>query len=137
MEEIRQNLLDISSGMASGKIESLRELRKLVVDLDLTKEAFNSDSTLFFVLYISKKLIGDVWKNLGTDSSFEFDEEKLTEFTISFGEVLHGLVSDGAQIQLIIDRLGKMTKWLYEYFARISSNPNLVFKGEKNERAKL
>jgi hypothetical protein len=136
MEKFRENLLETAKRMANKEIGSLRELRKMVVDQDLTKAASTADDKLFLALYLSKKLTGDVWANLFTDASFEFDEEKIQDFKVWLGEAVQGILSDeGLEAQLLADRLGKMTKFLYSLFYDISQNPSLVIKGERHESA--
>ena len=55
------------------------------MDLDLPEEASKVDDALFLALYLGKRLTGDVWENLATDASFDFDEDQLKTFVISFG----------------------------------------------------
>lgn len=132
MERIRGELLEIASRMVNKEIESLRELRKKVVDLDLTRKAPEVDNALFLALYMSKKLTGEVWENLFTDASFEFPEKKLEDFTIWLGEALQGILSYEFESQIIASRLGNLTRWLYDYFFQISLNPGLVNKGGRS-----
>ena len=99
------------------------------MDLDLTKIAPNVNTSLFTALYLSKMLTGDVWENLATDASFEFDEEKLTDFTMRFGNILQDTLAENTKNRSIVNRTGEILKWLYEYFANISQNPDLVHKG--------
>lgn len=133
MEKIRENLLETARRMANKEIGSLRELRKMVVDQDLTKAAAIADDKLFLALYLSKKITGDVWANLFTDASFEFDEEKIQDFKVWLGEAVRGILSEGSETQLIDDRLGKLTRFLYGLFYEISQKPGLVIKGERHE----
>lgn len=129
MKKMRLRITEIAKGMAAGETESLRELREFVVDLDLTKIAPNVNTSLFTALYLSKMLTGDVWENLATDASFEFDEEKLTDFTMRFGNILQDTLAENTKNRSIVNRTGEILKWLYEYFANISQNPDLVHKG--------
>ena len=131
MEKTHQTLLNIAKDMASGDIEGLRKLRTMVVDLDLTKE-ISDDYHVFTVLYLSKKLTGDVWENLATDASFDFDEEQLKEFTIGFGSILLDMLTKNAKILLNMDKLSEPIKLLYTYFAKISADPNIVQRGGGN-----
>jgi hypothetical protein len=131
---MRSELLRISKGMAEGDTKCLHELRKLVVDLDLTERAPEADNTLFLALYISKRLTLDVWENLATDASFDFERETLKPFVVLLGASLQGILLNGTEPKLIFDNLGNSTRWLFNHFYEISMNPRKVGKGgEKNE----
>lgn len=130
MGKSREDLLDIVRRMAEGEVEGLRDLRREIVDLDLPEEASSADNALFLALYLAKRLTGDVWENLATDASFDFDEDKLKHFTISWGEALQTILSEDTGNQTIVNKLGDLTRCLYGYFYKISHNPGLVKKGE-------
>lgn len=130
MEHSREDLLSIAGRMAKGEVEGLRDLRREIVDLDLPNEASNPDDGLFLALYLAKRITGDVWENLATDASFDFNEDKLSRFTISFGEALQTILSRDTGNHDIVNKLGDLTRCLYGYFYRISHNPGLVKKGE-------
>jgi hypothetical protein len=131
MENIREELMGIAKRMSNSEIEALRDLRSEVVDLDLPGEAQRADNALFLALYLAKRLTGDVWENLATDASFDFDEDKLKPFTISLGDALQIILSDDPGNHTIVNKLGDLTQCLYGYFYRISHNPGLIKKGEK------
>lgn len=126
---MRSELLRISKCMAEGDTKYLHELRKLVVDLDLTETAPEANNTLFLALYISKRLTLDVWENLATDASFDFYRETLKSFVVFFGESLQGILLNGTEPKLIFDNLGKSTRWLFNHFYEISMNPEKIGKG--------
>ena len=130
MENSREDLLNIAGRMAKGEVEALRDLRRDIVDLDLPNKASNPDNALFLALYLAKRITGDVWENLATDASFDFNEGKLETFTISFGEALQTILSRDTGNHNIVNNLGDLTRCLYEYFYKISLNPGLVRKGE-------
>lgn len=130
MENSREDLLNIAGRMAKGEVEALRDLRREIVDLDLPNEASNPDNALFLALYLAKRITGDVWENLATDASFDFNEGKLETFTISFGEAIQTILSRDTGNHDIVNNLGDLTRCLYGYFYRISHNPGLVKKGE-------
>ncbi|MEW6660113.1 MAG: hypothetical protein AB1424_15765 [Thermodesulfobacteriota bacterium] len=132
MEKSREDLLNIARRMANGEVEGLCDLRGEIVDLDLPYEASIPDNVLFLALYLAKRITGDVWENLATDASFDFDEDKfLKAFTTSFGEALQTILSDDPANHTIVNKLGDLTRCLYGYFYKISLNPGLVKKGEK------
>jgi hypothetical protein len=126
MGKSREDLLDIVGRMANGDLEGLRDLRKEIVDLDLPDEASSADNALFLALYLAKRLTGDVWENLATDASFDFDEEKLKPFAISLGEAIKAILSAEAGNDKIVNKLGELARCLYGYFYKISYNPSLV-----------
>jgi len=131
MGKSREDLLKIARRMANGEVEGLRDLRREIVDLDLPDEASSTDDALFLALYFAKRLTGDVWENLATDASFDLPrEDKLERFTISFGEAIQIIFSEGNANQSIVNKLGDLTRCLYGYFYKISHNPDLVRKGE-------
>ncbi len=130
MEKMREELLEIAGRMANKEAEGLRDLRKKIVDRDLPEEASKVDDALFLALYLAKRLTGDVWENLATDASFDFDEDKLKPFTISLGEVLQTILSEDTGNQTIVNKLGDLTRCLYGYFYKISLDPGLARKGE-------
>lgn len=129
MKTTRQELLRIAQGMADRDIGCLRQLRTLVVDMDLTEEASICDSALFLALYLAKRLTGDVWENLATDASFDFNEEDLIPFITPLGEALQAILSENRKNDQIVEKLGELTQWLYAYFYAISQNPGRVQKG--------
>lgn len=129
----RPELLEIAKGMASGNVKYLHDLRKEVVDLDLTTEATKVDKAIFLSYYFSKKLTEDIWENLATDASFEFNEDKLSSFTAHFGEILIDVLAGEEEIQSVTERLGELARWLYLYFHKISLDPSLIGKGGQNE----
>jgi hypothetical protein len=131
MEKTREELMEIARRMSNSEIEALRDLRRKVVDLDLPDEAARVDNALFLALYLAKRLTGDVWENLATDASFDFDEDTLKRFTISLGEAIQNILSDDAGNHKIVNQFGDLTRCLYGYFYKISHNPGLVKKGEK------
>ena len=130
MENSREDLLNIAGRMAKGEVEALRDLRREIVDLDLPNEASNPDNALFLALYLAKRITGDVWENLATDASFDFDEDKLKPFTISLGEALQTILSEDGGNHTVVNKLGDLTRCLYGYFYKISHKPGLVKKGE-------
>jgi len=131
MEKIREELMEIARRMSNSEIEALRDLRREVVDLDLPEEASRTDNALFLALYLAKRLTGDVWENLATDASFDFNENQLTPFTISLGEAIQTILSDDTGNHEIVNKFGELTRCLYGYFYKISLDPGLVRKGEK------
>lgn len=122
--------MDIAKRMSNSEIEALRDLRREIVDIDLPNEASDADNALFLALYLAKRLTGDVWENLATDASFDFDEDKLKPFTISLGEALQTILSEDTGNHTIVNKLGDLTRCLYGYFYKISHKPGLVKKGE-------
>ena len=134
---MRSELIKISKCMAEGNTNCLHELRKLVVDLDLTERAPEADNALFLALYISKRLTLDVWENLATDASFDFYRENLKPFVVLLGKSLQGILLNGTDHKLIFDNLGESTRWLFNHFYEISMKPEIVGKGEeKNEHTR-
>ena len=129
MKRTRQALIEIAGAMAEGQIERLRDLRKMVVDFDLTRAASDSDASLFTALYLAKRLTADVWENLATDASFEFDEAQLNSFAVGFGGVLQDIMSEGTKNHLLVNSLGETAIQLYQYFAEISADPSRFQKG--------
>jgi len=125
----REELFEMANRMTNGEIESLRQLRKKVVDLDLTQLSTKIEDTLFGAIFFSKKITGDIWANLFTDASFEFDEQKLREFTISFGKTLKDMLSDGVENKSLASQLGNLACRLYKYFYECSSNPRHLTEG--------
>ncbi|MBZ5529748.1 MAG: hypothetical protein LAN71_17865 [Acidobacteriia bacterium] len=125
----REELFEMANRMTNGEIESLRKLRKTVVDLDLTQLSPKIEDTLFGAIFFSKKITGDIWANLFTDASFEFDEQKLKEFTISFGETLKVMLSDGVDNKSLSFQLGNLACRLYKYFYECSINPGHLTEG--------
>ena len=125
----------IADKMAEGETRYLRELRKLVVDLDLPQMARKIDIKLFTALFFSKLFIAEIWENLATDASFDFnaDEDRLKKLTIELGGVLQDIFSDNFTDSLISFRMGKIIKGLYGYFQEISDNPKIVFTGDGYE----
>ncbi|MBU1168700.1 MAG: hypothetical protein KKD44_03960 [Proteobacteria bacterium] len=139
MTDKREEFSKIAKKMAAGDVEGLFSLRSLVVDLRLSKNAAKLDDPMHFLaIYLSKKIISDVWENLATDASFDFDLEKLQDFAKQFGEILINLliVKDVKQNEY---RLGETVKWLFKYFSEISADPIIVFKkkGENNGHYKI
>lgn len=125
----REELFEMANHMTNGEIESLRKLRKKVVDLDLTQLSPKIEDKLFGAIFFSKKITGDIWANLFTDASFEFDEQKLKEFTISFGETLKVMLSDGGDNKSLASQLGNLACRLYKYFHECSSSPRHLTEG--------
>ncbi len=133
----RDIILGILGEMTGGEVEGFRNLRKLVVDLNLTEVVENTGDSLFLTLYLAKKLTADAWENLATDASFNLNEEDLEDFTRNLGKVLSNLLEDAEGPQFITG-LADTVKWLYKYFYEISSNPEKVLKqGRGNGIAKL
>lgn len=122
--------MDIVGRMAKGEVEALRDLRREIVDLDLPNQSLSPDNALFLAIYLAKRITGDVWENLATDASFDFNEDILKTFTISLGEALQTILSDDPANHTITNKLGELTRCLYEYFHKISLNPGRVKKGE-------
>ncbi len=116
MERIREEILEIAGRMANEEVQGLCDLRKKIVDLDLPEEASKVDDALFLALYLGKRLTGDVWENLATDASFDFDEDQLKTFVISSGEALQSILSNDTGDHIIINKLGELTRCLYGYF---------------------
>ena len=125
----REELLEMANRMTNGEIESLRKLREKVVDIDLTQLAPKIEDTLFGAIFFCKKITGDIWANLFTDASFEFDEKKLKEFTISFGETLKIMLSNGVDNKPLSSQLGSLACRLYKYFYECSSKPGHLTEG--------
>jgi hypothetical protein len=126
----REELMGIARRMSNSETGALQDLRREIVDLPLPDEASSADNALFLALYLAKRLTGDVWENLATDASFDFDEGKLKTFTISLGEAIQTILSDDTGNHGIVNKLGELTLCLYGYFHKISHNPGLVKKGE-------
>lgn len=135
---MRNELIKIANSMVEGQAGYLFKLRELVVDLDLTAEASKEDIPLFLALYLSKKLTSDVWENLATDASFNFSEDTLSPFTISFGEMLSEILNKRTSELTTFNKLGETAKCLYGFFARISEDPSLILtKGGQHGSSKF
>jgi len=117
----------------NGQVEYLRKLRKLVVGKDLTEFACNHNLKLFAALFFSTLITTEIWENLATDASFDYDEEaeRLRQITKSFGCFLQDIFAHDMDSSSPVFKFAEILKNLYSYFKEISDNPELVYKGDK------
>lgn len=109
----KEKLTDIASRLKEGNIDALYELRKKVVDIELP-ELYNSklDQRTLLVLYISKKILADVWRNLATDTEFDFPEKNLRSFSMQFGSFINTAMNKDSEGRA----LECLTKCIDEYY---------------------
>ncbi|MGA2625482.1 MAG: hypothetical protein ABSF63_00285 [Candidatus Bathyarchaeia archaeon] len=73
IEELITTLPQMLNDLEGPKsLEALGTLRGKVVDLDLVEASLQVDSRTLSVLYLLKRLLHDIYGNLGTDASFAF-----------------------------------------------------------------
>jgi len=68
--QLLEDLSDVSEQLVSGDVAGLRAVRRRVGDVDLPSVFEGSEESALGVIYILKRLINDIWANLGTDASF-------------------------------------------------------------------
>ncbi len=95
----KKDLTDIASKLMQGEIGALFDLRKKIVNVELLECYNQTEASTFLVLYISKKLLNDIWRNLGTDNEFDFPEKELGRFCKQFGFFMKEVLREGNQGQ--------------------------------------
>jgi len=70
-KKILEDLDRCAIDVLNGNIQSLNEIRRLIVDLDLMDIVSSIDKNAFAVLYLARRLLDDFWYNLATDASFD------------------------------------------------------------------
>jgi hypothetical protein len=92
-ERLRKIINDIKSsarGLEDGKIDSLALLRKSVLEIDIPSVAKQLDDREVAVLYVTKKLVRDLFRNFATDAGFGFPSDVIirSNFLQSLGHFL-------------------------------------------------
>jgi len=81
---------------SEGKIDGLLEIRGLIVDHPSSEFApYVNDHTLT-ILYLVRKILADVWVNLGTDATYDLIavENELTQFSYQLANFVQIALSD-------------------------------------------
>lgn len=104
--------------------KALHELRTEVASLELLDFYEKNEPRVFFILYISKRILADVWKNLATDATLDYPEKGLDSFAQNFGRFIRASLSgDSAK------GLDYLSKAIIEYFSLLSKLNKSFSKG--------
>lgn len=123
LEELKKELLDIANKIIEGKEDektrddALRKFRNLLVDQYLLVFINEVDPSTLSTLYISKKLINDVWSNLATDASFDFELVDHKDFSFNFAYFIKYAL-EGKDEKAIL-KLYEAVKYYYEILAKL------------------
>ena len=98
-------IADIAAKLEAGKEEWLGALRGSLVDLSLVDVAPEISERTLVVLYMTRKLLNDLWTNVGTDASFGFPEPPDEEYVLveelsqALGEFVRVGLSGGNDVE--------------------------------------
>ena len=105
-EEITRKMLEAANNVITNRdevekhLEAFDELVKkfLVDDIYLSDYVTNVTPRELSVIYISRKLINDVWSNLATDATFGMeyfsDNEKFKEFQLNISQYIKSALEE-------------------------------------------
>lgn len=88
LSDLKTRLKEIADILIAKGEEGLKELRWQLVDRDLLDISKEVDAETLTVLYICKKILVDIWRNLGTDAAFDFPEERLGKLSRTLGQFM-------------------------------------------------
>lgn len=125
---------DFATRAASGDVQALGDLRGEVVDLALIDLATKVAPKNLMIAYIAKKLLNDLWTNVGTDASFGFPEETDEEYALveKFSRALGQLIEMGLASRSHEDDeiLGLLTDSVISYYDIIRSIEERELRGK-------
>jgi hypothetical protein len=132
-EEIQQKLLQVqiktNEMLEEGReIKNLLEIRRLLVDFSIVEIAPFVDSHTLTVIYLVKKILADVWVNLGTDATFEMKEVKneLTSFAYHLARFLQAAFAEPTPE---LERLWlNLTEMIQNYTDALESVQSRIFQ---------
>lgn len=124
-----KNLSSICNQLKSGDCQGLWSLRREVVDLNLIDVFGNYDPYRFVGLFLTKKLVNDIWRNLGTDASFEFPSDLAKNVLISLGMFVENALLKDPDPSEAYGHLRDFVSAFYATMNDIQANPHLVSRG--------
>ena len=127
-EKLRKIISGIENSardLADGNIDSLFVLRGSVLDIDLPSVAKQLHEREVAVLYVTKKLVRDLFRNFATDAGFGFPSEVIigSGFLQSLGHFLiSSLFSEPREDSEIMKALFRTIKAYYIIVSEVDEN---------------
>ncbi|MCK4404052.1 MAG: hypothetical protein KAW02_03080 [candidate division Zixibacteria bacterium] len=127
-ERLQKIINDIKSsarGLEDGNIDSLFLLRGSVLDIDLPSVAKQLNDREVAVLYVTKKLVRDLFGNFATDAGFGFPSEVIirSNFLQSLGHFLiSSLFSEPRENLEMLEALFTTIKSYYIIVSEVDEN---------------
>lgn len=127
LPHLKTKLDEIADILVSKGEEGLKELRWQLVDRDLLDISKEVDVKTLTVSYICKKILVDVWRNLGTDATFNFPEEELGKLSRTLGQFMKKTLSGDSSEQAV----SYLSETLQEFYSILSKLDSRLRKGDK------